>query len=61
MEGTTKMPADGEVTNATTPSPTDRLPLLARDDAFNLLMLMPTHARPREEVNGAEEHALHGP
>lgn len=56
-EGPTRVSADGAVTNITAPSPIQRLPLLNRDDAFNLLMSMPTHARRREEVNGTERHA----
>jgi hypothetical protein len=59
-EGSTRVSADGAVTNTTGPSPIQRLPLLTRGDAFNLLMSMPTHARRREEVNGTEEHAPYG-
>ncbi|MEU5994216.1 hypothetical protein ABZ806_35040 [Spirillospora sp. NPDC047418] len=43
-DGTSRIPADGAVTSTTHPSPTDCLPLLTRDDAFNLLMSMPTRA-----------------
>ncbi|MFA1544583.1 hypothetical protein [Actinomadura monticuli] len=58
-EGTSRVSADGAATNATGPPQSDRLPLLTRDGAFELLMAMPTLARHRDELDGAEEHAPH--
>ncbi|GAA1801711.1 hypothetical protein GCM10009735_37820 [Actinomadura chokoriensis] len=59
-EGPARISPDGVVTSATDPSPPPRLPLLARDDAFNLLMSMPTCARPCERADGVGERAPHG-
>ncbi|MFA1551783.1 hypothetical protein [Actinomadura chokoriensis] len=44
-DGAARIPAVGEVANTIGPSATDHLPSLTRDDAFNLIMSMPTRAR----------------
>ncbi|GAA1837190.1 hypothetical protein [Actinomadura chokoriensis] len=61
IQGATRVSADGAVTCTIAPSPTDRLPLLTRHDAFNLLMSMPTRARRHDELDGTEEHTPHTP
>ncbi|MEU8344785.1 hypothetical protein AB0C74_24050 [Spirillospora sp. NPDC048832] len=58
-DGTTTISADGAVASTTELSPTDRLPLLTRGDAFDRLMSMPTCARHHDEMGDAKEHPAH--